>query len=109
VTFEVKLLGAAPTAYCWNVNLSVVDWAPQKVPAVWLTPNTLKDLFWQHEPAAVQAELVEHEEPTAGATTDWFKHDQVWLRPLKKTVLPFRSGFMQVLVTLVTVAPLILL
>ena len=65
----VKLLGATPTEYCWNLKAADEDCAPQKVPAVWFTPKTLKDLLRQQVPAAVQAEFVEQAVPTEGATT----------------------------------------
>lgn len=65
----VKLLGATPTEYCWNLKALDEVYAPQKVPAVWFKPNTLNDLLRQQVPAAVQAELVEQAVPTEGATT----------------------------------------
>ena len=106
---EVKLLGETPTLYCWKVVTLEEVWAPQKVPAVWLTPKTLKDLLKQQVLAAVHPELAEQAVPTEGATAVWLMHDHVWLRPPKRTVLPLRIGLMQVFVTLVAVAPLILL
>jgi hypothetical protein len=65
----VKLLGATPTEYCWNLKALDEVCAPQKLPAVRFTPNTLKDLLRQQVPAAVQAEFVEQAAPTEGATT----------------------------------------
>lgn len=65
----VKLLGALPTEYCWNLKALDEVCAPQKVPAVWLTPKTLKDLLRQHVPAAVHEEFVEQAVPTDGSTT----------------------------------------
>lgn len=64
-----KLLGALPTLYNWNVKALDEVSAPQKVPAVWFTSKTLKDLLRQQVPASVHVEFVEQAAPTEGATT----------------------------------------
>lgn len=107
VMFVVKLLGEDPTLYYWNVTTPDVVLVPQVFPMVWLTPQAVNDLLWQHP---VEHPLfVEQEVPALAVTAVWFKQTQVWLRLLNNTTLLLMEVGRQTCVTLVVVVPFILL
>lgn len=71
----MKLLGVVPTLYCWKVSTALEE-GRHWLPAVWLTPQTPKDLGWQQVPA-IELQSVEVTQVGLAVTVDWFRHCQV--------------------------------